>query len=91
MTTDYGLCMQGLPRVNPQLPPQKQRARNLKKITPFISIHNIHYTYSYSYSDADLSLIDNILGKAPLIHLNNDDMFGSKNFFNKVVICHSRT
>src|SRR4029077_4588079 len=33
ITTDYGLCMQGLPSVNPQLSPQRQGIRKVEDST----------------------------------------------------------
>lgn len=72
----------GVTQSQPPTLSTKTKVHKPKKITSLFSIHNIHYTYSYSYSDADLSLIDNILGKEPLIHLYDDDVFGRKNFFN---------
>ena len=66
----------GVTQSQPPTLSTKTTVEKPKKITSFISIHNIHYTYSYSSSDDNLSLINNILGKEMVLHLYNNDAFG---------------
>ena len=61
------------------------------KFNCLIAIHTIHRAYSYSYYDDHLSLVHDIFGEEPPIHLYNNDVFRGENLLDKVVIGHCPT